>query len=190
MQRFPIKPGGSDPTVQKLVLQVNALQQKLNAIQKCLVVDSTGSTATLKASGKLTIQGGSAVEIKSSAMLTVQAGGDSVMAALAQVEALAGWARKARESIGKKTDTDVPIKLDLLQRAEAWLITEALPSIYEKHFGREFGYSGSSKAGPGPAIEFVRACLAALDIEKSPGAIVKVWQRRPRSIGDALLGDN
>ena len=79
MERFPTS--GSDPTVQKLVQQVNALEQKLNAIGKCLEVDSTGSTVTLKASGKLTVQGGSGVEIKSPAMLTVQAGATMTLTA-------------------------------------------------------------------------------------------------------------
>jgi hypothetical protein len=50
--------------------------------------------------------------------------------------------------------------------AEHWLIGEALPEAYQKHFGKRFGYSRNKVTGEisGPAIRFIRAILSLMKV--------------------------
>lgn len=51
--------------------------------------------------------------------------------------------------------------------AEHWLIGEALPRIYEKHFGKKFGYSRDKEAGviSGPSIRFILEVLSIMKVD-------------------------
>ncbi len=66
--------------------------------------------------------------------------------------------------------------------AEAWLIGEKLPEVYEQHFAAQFGRSRFPKGGPpyGPGLRFAKAVLDVLGIPKSEEAITKTWQRNRR----------
>ncbi len=70
--------------------------------------------------------------------------------------------------------------------AEAWLVGNELPRLYQHHFGRAFNVSkpwGALGPARGPAIAFSRACLAAFGIDKKPDAIAKMLSRY-RSLWD------
>ena len=90
---------------------------------------------------------------------------------------LHAWAKAGREEAEQEDvshwQVDGP-------SAQAWLIGQELPSIYERHFNRPFGISkphdGSGPPG-GPGIRFVQICAEALGFEMTPWAIEKAWDR-------------
>jgi hypothetical protein len=83
-------------------------------------------------------------------------------------------------------DSLPPIAPEQELTAHAWLISEGLSEVYEKHAGRPSGYSHSSGTVSGPAygpwVRFIGACLEHLGIPKKPDAIVKMLQRNTKDI--------
>ncbi len=61
-------------------------------------------------------------------------------------------------------------------KPETWLVVDAFPTLYAKHFEKTWGHSRAPGGGLpcGPGIRFMSACLDTLGIQKSPEAIVKL----------------
>lgn len=62
--------------------------------------------------------------------------------------------------------------------AKAWLVTQRLPNLFEKHFGKKFGSSHNAVGEPaGPGARFIDSCLAKMGIKFKPVAFVKMIGR-------------
>lgn len=96
-----------------------------------------------------------------------------VLATVAGVERLHRWVDNL---------TNVRPKKETRLSIVTMLAVGALPPIYTKHFGRQFGASTNRKESrsvvSGPALRFVVAALKAMGQNVKPAAVAKAWRRR------------